>query len=169
MRKLKGDIPASDKKNPPREFVQLQELIACCKELSAGNLQICRCVPGRNNDVPSLQCLFPYLYCSWTSEARPTMERCNADSREPVFAPFWNGLGERTLETHQLGPIDLKLRGLNSFPFHSTSPVNGFGGSHEHLLWVTSPQSTGTSERPRIHDRNLPSCFPTARRHRRGG
>src|SRR5580693_4607495 len=115
MCKLKGDIPASDKENPPREFVQLQELLACRKVLSAGDLQICRYLPGRNNDVPSLQCFFPHLYRSWTGEARLTMERCNADFREPVFAPFWNGLGERTLETHQLGPIDLKLRGLNSF------------------------------------------------------
>src|ERR1700675_1407605 len=119
MRKLKCNVPASDKKNPPREFVQLQELIACRKVLSAGDLQICRYLPGRDNDVPSLQCLVLYLYCSWTGEARPTMERCDANSREPVFAPLWNGLGERTLETHQLGPIHLKFGGLNSFPFHS--------------------------------------------------
>jgi hypothetical protein len=100
MRKLKGDIPASDKENPPREFVQLQELIACRKVLSAGNPQICRYIPGRNDDVPSLQRLSPYLYCSWTGEARPTMERRDAGFRESVFAPFWNGLSERTLETH---------------------------------------------------------------------
>jgi hypothetical protein len=37
------------------------------------------------------------------------MERCNADSREPVLPPLWNRLGERTLETHQLVPVDLKL------------------------------------------------------------
>src|ERR1700674_4352970 len=100
MRKFKGDIPASDKENSPREFVQLQELIACRKVLSAGNLQISRYLPGRNNDIPSLQCLFPYLYCSWTGEARPTMERCDAGFRESLFPPFWNGLSERTLETH---------------------------------------------------------------------
>jgi hypothetical protein len=67
------------------------------------------------------------------------MERCNADFREPVFAAFWNGIGEGTLETHQLRPIELKLCGLNSFPFHATGPVKGFGGSDEHLLWVASP------------------------------
>src|ERR1700678_1548354 len=120
MRKLKGDIPAPDKENSPRELVQLQELVAGRKVLSAGNLQICRDLPGRNNDVTSLQCLFPYSYCSWTGEARPIMERCNAGVREPIFAPFWNRLSERTLETHQLGPINLKLRGLNSFSIHST-------------------------------------------------
>src|ERR1700693_5566687 len=139
MRKLKGDITASDKENPPREFVQLQELIAGRKVLSAGNLQICCYLSGRNHDVPSLQCLFPYLHCSWTSETRSTVERCDAGFREPVFASFWNGLGERTLETHQLGPINLKLSGLNSFSLHSTSPVNGFGSSDEHLFGVTSP------------------------------
>jgi hypothetical protein len=100
MRKLKGDISASDKEKPSREFVQLQELIACRKVLSAGNPQICRRRPGRNNDVSSLQSLFPYLYCRWTGESRPTMERCDAGSREIVFAPFCNGLSERTFETH---------------------------------------------------------------------
>ena len=86
MRKLKGDIPASDKGNPSREFVQLQELIAGRQVLSAGNLQICRSLPGRNHDVPSLQGLFPYLYCRWTAEACPTMERGDAGFRELVFA-----------------------------------------------------------------------------------
>jgi hypothetical protein len=100
MRKLKGDIPASNKETPSREFVQLQELIACRKVLSAGNPQICRYRPGRNNDISSLQSLFPYLYCSRTGESRPTMERCDAGFREIVFAPFCNGLSERTFETH---------------------------------------------------------------------
>jgi hypothetical protein len=100
MRKLEGDIPASDKENPPGEFVQLQELIACREVLSAGNLQIRRHLPGRNNDVPSLQYLFPRLYGSRTDEACPTMERCDAGFREPIFAPLWNWFSERTLETH---------------------------------------------------------------------
>jgi hypothetical protein len=37
VRELKGDIPASDKENPSWEVVQLQELIASRKVLSAGN------------------------------------------------------------------------------------------------------------------------------------
>src|SRR6202140_1828610 len=100
MRKLKGDIPTSDKENPPREFVQLQELIACNKVPSAGNLQICRFHPGSNNDVSPLQCFIPYLYRSWSGAARLTMERCDAGFREPVFAPFWNGFSEGALKTH---------------------------------------------------------------------
>jgi hypothetical protein len=88
MRKLKGDKAAADEENPPREFVQLQELIACRKVLGAGNLQICRYRPGRNNDVSSFQYLFPYVYRSWTGEARPAMERCGAGFRESVIAPF---------------------------------------------------------------------------------
>ena len=100
MRELKGDIPASDKENPPREFIQLHELIACCKVFSAGNPHVCRYLPGCDNDVPPLQCLFPYLYRSWTGEAGPTMERRDASFREPVFATSWNRFSERTLETH---------------------------------------------------------------------
>jgi hypothetical protein len=100
MRKLKGDIPASDKEKPSWEFVQLQELIACRKVLSAGNPQICRCLSGCNNDVSSLQGLFRYLYCRWTGESRPTMERCDAGFREIVFVPFCHRVSERTFETH---------------------------------------------------------------------
>src|ERR1700722_18638446 len=100
MRKLKSDIAAADEENPPRDFVQLQEPIACRKVLGAGNLQICRYRPRPNNDVSSFQYLFPYVYRSWTGEARPTMERFDAGFRESVFAPFWNGLSEGTLETH---------------------------------------------------------------------
>src|SRR5271155_5299629 len=100
MRKLKGDIPASDKQNPLRELVQLQELITCRKVLSAGYLQICRALSSRNNDVASHQCLFPNAYCGWTGEACPTLERCDVGFRKFVFAPFWNRLSERTLETH---------------------------------------------------------------------
>jgi hypothetical protein len=87
-RELKGDIPASNKEKPSRKFVQLQELIACRKVLRAGNPQICRDLPRRNNDISSLQSLFPNLYFSWTGESRPTMERCDAGFREIVFAPF---------------------------------------------------------------------------------
>jgi hypothetical protein len=139
MRKLKGDIPASDEENTLGEFGQLQKLIACCQVLSAGNPQVCRHLSGRNNDVASLQCLVAHLHCSWTGEARPTMERYDAGFRKVVFAPSWNGLSERTLETHQLGPINPQLRGLNSLSFHPTRPVNGFGSSNEHFLWVASP------------------------------
>src|SRR5260370_21336822 len=57
MRKLKGNIPASDKQNPPRKLVQLQELITCRKVLGATKLQICRELPRRNNHIPSRQCI----------------------------------------------------------------------------------------------------------------
>jgi hypothetical protein len=100
MCKLEGNIPTSDKEKPSREFVQLQELIACRKVLSAGNPQICWRLPSRNNDVSSLQSLLPYLHCRWTGESRPSMERCDAGFREIVFAPFCNGLSERAFETH---------------------------------------------------------------------
>src|ERR1700676_998850 len=100
MCKLEGDIAASDEENPPGEFVQLHELIAGRKELSAGNLQIYRYIPCRHNDVPPLQCIFPDSYCSRPREARPSVEGCDAGFRDLLFASFWNGLRERTLEMH---------------------------------------------------------------------
>ena len=169
MRELEGDVPASDEENPQREPVQLQELIAGREVARAGNRQISGHLPGRNHDKPSNQCLFPYLHGGGTGEARTAMERGDACFREAVFAPPWNGLGERALETHQLGPIDLKLPGLNAFSFHSTGPVDGFGGADEHFLRIASPQGASAAERPRIDDRDPPACVATARHHRRSG
>ena len=147
MRKLKRDISPSDKDNPSRQLGQVQELVACRQVLRAGNLQIGWRLPGRNNDPPSFQFLFPYFDGRWTSEARPAMEPCDTGVREFIFASLWNGLSERPLKTHQLGPIHLKFLGLNSLPLHSPAPVENFRGSHEHFLWVASPQGAGTSER----------------------
>jgi hypothetical protein len=114
MRELEGDVPASDTENPPRELVQLQKLIARRDVIGAGYFQTRRGLSGGNHDVPSLQCLVPYLYCRGTGEARPAMERRDAGLRESVLAPRGNRIGERTLETHQLGPIDSQLLGLNA-------------------------------------------------------
>src|ERR1700722_12751543 len=61
VRELKGDVPTPDKENLPREFIQLQELIAGRKILSPRDLQVGRYHPSGNNDVPSLQCFPPYF------------------------------------------------------------------------------------------------------------
>jgi hypothetical protein len=95
------------------------------------------------------------------------MERCDAGACELVFAAFWNVLGERPLETHQLGPIKLKIRGLDSFALHPLGPVEDFRGSNEHFLRVASPQGASASERSGIYNRNLPSGFTTGQRYRR--
>jgi hypothetical protein len=162
MRKLEGNISASDKENIPREFVQLQELIAGRRVFSARKPQICRYVPGRNDDVPSLQCLVTYLYCRWTSEACPAMERCDACVREPLFAPLWNGFGEGPLETHEIGPIDPKRLRLNAFPFirraqsaASAAPTSTFFGSHPRRAQVP----------PNGLESAIATCHP-ASRHR---
>src|SRR5580658_2879615 len=147
MRELKRDISPSDEDNPWRQLGQIQELVACRQVLGAGNLQIRWRLPGRNNDPPSFQFLFPYFDCRWTSEARPAMELCDTGVRELVFASLWNGLSERPLKTHQLGPIHLKFLGLNSLPLHSPGPVKDLCGSNEHFLRVASPQGASTSER----------------------
>jgi hypothetical protein len=86
MRKLKGDIPASDKENLSRDFVQLQELIACRKVISAGNPQIFRCLSSRNKDASSLQSLFPYQW-------RPSL-------RVIWRHPFAEHLSSRILRRH---------------------------------------------------------------------
>src|ERR1700733_1216782 len=147
MRKLKRDISPSDKDNPSRQLGQVQELVACRQVLRAGNLQIGWRLPGRNNDPPSFQFLFPYFDSRWTSEARPAMEPSDTGVCELVFASLWNGLSERPLKPHQLSPIHLKLCGLNSLPLHSPAPVEDFCGPNEHFLWVASPQGACTSER----------------------
>src|ERR1700677_3789181 len=130
MRKLKRDVAPSNEENPPRQLRQVQELVACRQVFGAGNFQVGGHLTGRNHDLPSFQFLFRYFYRRWAGETRTAMERFDTGVRELVFASFWHGLSERPLETHQLGPIDLELRSLDSLTLHPPAPVEDFCGSN---------------------------------------
>src|SRR5712692_817503 len=52
--KLKGDIPASDKQNPSRKFIKLQELVARRKVLRAGHLQVRGLLSSGDDHIASL-------------------------------------------------------------------------------------------------------------------
>src|ERR1700689_3382487 len=100
MRKLKRDIPSSNEENPSRQLGQVQELVAGRQVFGTRNVQIGWRLPGRNNDLPSFQFVFPYFNCRLTSEACPAMEPRDTGVGELVFASLWNGLSERPLKTH---------------------------------------------------------------------
>src|SRR5258708_12195413 len=86
------------------------------------------------------------------------MECRDAGFRKPLFPVLRNRLREPTLEAHQLLPINPKLLGLNSLTLHAATPINHLRSAHKHLFWVASTQATSTPERPRLDNRNLPSC-----------
>src|SRR5216684_8469335 len=134
VRKLEGNIPASDEQHSLRKFIKLEELVARRKMLFAGNLQARRSLPGRNHHIAALQNLLAHLNCGWADETSAAMECRDAGLRKPLFPVFRNGLRKRPLKAHQLLPINLKLLGLNSFAFHSAGPVDDFRSTHKDLL-----------------------------------
>src|SRR5216683_2130768 len=169
VRKLEGNIPASDEQDSLRKFIKLEELVARSKMLFAGNLQARRSLPGRNHHIAALQNLLAHLNCGWADETSATMECRYAGLRKPLFPLLRNRLRERTLEAHQLLPINPQLLGLNSLAFHAATPINHLRSAHKHLFRVASTQGTSTPERPRIDNRNLPSGQATPRCYRRCG
>src|SRR5260370_31738775 len=111
VRKLEGNIPASDEQDSLRKFIKLEELIARSKMLFAGNLEVRRSLPGRNHYIAPLQNVLAHLNCRWADETSATMECRDAGFRKPLAPELRNKLRERTLEPHHLLPINPKLLG----------------------------------------------------------
>src|SRR5712692_8965579 len=161
MSKFKGYIPAADKEDSSRKLIQLQELFARRKVLRSRYLQVRWFLSSRNDHIATLQDLLAHLNRRWPDETSAAMECRDPRFRKPLFPVFRNGLRKRPLKAHQLLPINLKLLGLNSFAFHSAGPVDDFRSTHKDLFRVASTQRTGTTERPRINNRYLPSSRAT--------
>src|SRR5713226_5501708 len=167
VRKLEGNIPASDEQHSLRKFIKLEELVARRKMLFAGNLQARRSLPGRNHHIAALQNLLAHLNCGWADETSATMECRDAGLRKPLLPVLRNRLRERTLEAHQLLPINPELLALNSLTLHATTPINHLRSAHKRLFGIASTQRTSTPKRPRIDNRDLPSGQAAPRRYRR--
>src|SRR5438105_4719795 len=167
MGKLKGDVPAPNKEDPAGKFIELQELFARRKQLLAGNLQVRRLLPRRDDDKTRLQYFVSHLNCFFTDETRAAMKRHDARFREAFFTLLGNGLGESTLEAHQFTPINRKLLGPNSIAFHPALPIEHFGRAYQHLFRIASPQRARATEWSGINYRDLPSCCSTPRCHGR--
>src|SRR5260370_41918393 len=108
--------------------------------LFAGHLEARRCLPSRNHYIAALQNVLARLNCGWADETSATMECRDAGFPKPLFPVLRNRLCERTLEAHQLLPINPELLGLNSLALHAATPINHLGSAHKHLFRVASTQ-----------------------------
>src|SRR5437899_161065 len=133
----------------------------------ARNPQTCWFHTCRDKNMSALEQLIANLNRRWANEARPAMKGCNSSSGK-TFLPFpRNGLGEGSLEAHQLRPLDLGALGTNAFLVHPAIPVNYFRRAYEHLLWVTPAQSASTAEGTGIDNRDLPAGRTASQSYRR--
>src|SRR6266851_8582624 len=137
--------------------------------LFAGNLQVRWFLSGRNHHIATLQNFLAHLNGGWADKTSATMKCRDAGFRKSLLPAFRNRLRERTLEAHQLLPINPQLLGLNSLTLYAATPINHLRSAHKHLFRVASTQGTSTPERPRIDNRNLPSGQATPRCYRRCG
>src|SRR5216683_3388094 len=154
VRKLEGNIPASDEQDSLRKFIKFEELVARRKMLFAGNLQVRGSLPGRNHHIATLQNFLAHLNCGWADETSATMECRDAGFSQSLLLAFRNRLRERTLGAHQLLPINPELLSLNSLTLHATTPINHVRSAHKHLFGIASTQRTSTPKRPRIDNRD---------------
>src|SRR5712692_374375 len=131
--------------------------------LSARDIQVDRLSPRRDNHVRRLKNILSYLNRHGSNEARSAVKSRDPGFSHPLFGLLGNGLGERTLESHQLRPINASVLGPNAFALHTAIPVDHLGGTNEHLLRITTAQSARSPERLGIDDRDLPSGLTAAR------
>src|SRR5260370_5572773 len=106
MSKLKGYVAAPDEEDSARKFIKLQELFTRRKELLAGNFQVGGLLPRRDDGKTRLQHFVSHLNCVLPDEMGAAMECHNARFRKAFFTVLGNGLGESTLATHQLSPVN---------------------------------------------------------------
>ena len=118
MSKFKRDITASDKQDPFRKLIQLQKLFARREVLRSGNFQVCRFLSGCNDHIAPFYHFGAHLNRGPPDEMGASVECRYAGFRKAFFPVLGNRLSERSLEAHQLLPINLKFLGLNSFSFH---------------------------------------------------
>src|SRR5712692_234956 len=131
--------------------------------LSARDIQIDRLSPRRDNHVRRLKNILSYLNRHGSDKARSAVESRDPGFSHPLFGLRRNRIGEGTLESHQLGPINASFLGPDAFALHTSIPVDHLGGTNEHLLRITTAEGACAPERPGIDDRYLPSGFPATR------
>src|SRR5712692_3082303 len=131
--------------------------------LSARDIQVDRLSPRRDNHVRCLKNIIPYLNRRGSDEVRSAVESRDPGFSHPLFGLLGNGLGELTLESQQLRPINVSLLGANALVLHTTIPVDHLGGAHQYLFRITTAQSASAPERSGIDDCHQPSGFTAAR------
>ncbi len=128
MGELGGDVASADQHDPARQAFHLKEALVVDQVLLAGDAQLHRLRPGRQNDVPGLQCFAIDLNSTRANEASPPVEGRDAAFGEALLLLVRHRVRKAALERQQLVPVDPHVA-LDSLAAHPSGVVGGRGAS----------------------------------------
>src|ERR1051326_1197077 len=157
VRKLEGDVSASDKHDPMRQLFQLQEAIALRYVLLPRNIQLPRFRPGCNHDIAAFQYVGADFNRSGANKACPAMEDVYAYLGQTSLLMSWQGNRERSLEAHEFRPFNSNIVSVDSPLVHPPDPINEFTGANQNFLRIASAQRACSPKRSEINNCYIPA------------
>jgi hypothetical protein len=155
--KLKRDVTTADKDHSAREVVEFKELRTRGKVLLPRNVQPCWCGTRSYHNGPGGEHIAIHPDTSSIHKVSAPLKRFDACIAESLPAILWNRIGERSLELHEFGPVDLHVS-QHDVPFrHAPVPVDQLGRADENFLGITPTERARAAERLRVNDGDLPA------------
>src|SRR5258708_2362117 len=96
------------------------------------------------------------------------MEGRNPCLGKALFATLRHWIGERTLKTHQLGPVNSSIASADTMTVHSSNPISEFGCSYKDFFRIASAQRAGSAKWSGIDDGHAPTSRAAMRCDSRG-
>src|SRR4029077_2795340 len=155
--KLEGDVSASDKHDPKRQFFQLQEAITFRYVLLPRNIQLLWFRPGCNHDMAAFQYVTADSYRSGANKACPAMEDLYACLSKTLLLMSRHGIRERSLEAHKFRPFNAKILSVDPPPYHPPDPIDEFAGASQNFLRIASAQRACSPKRSEINNSYSPT------------
>src|SRR5919204_2401541 len=90
-------------------------------------------------------------------EPRHTVERLDAGAYQAGLALLWHRIRKRSLEMHQLGPVDRETVRTHALARQRACRIDRSGGTDKHFLRITSAERARPAERPLVDHGHRPS------------
>lgn len=169
VRKLGGDVTATDKHDVPWQRWQRQEAFVGDQVLLAGNIQFDRLRTRSNQNVLGNKPVITDLDSDRPRKTGLAMIGIDSFFAIALFTVGRHGIREAPLECHQVGPVDRDVSD-HALVLHPTNVIGGFHTADEHLLGITTTQRAGPAKRTEINDSNAPTRSTDLHgSHHRGG
>ena len=138
VRKLECDIATTDEYDTRWNGFEFEKLCARREELFPGNTKRHGARTRCNVEVLRMEFPISYLHDLRCGKPGRTMHRYNANFLKALLQSLRHDVGEGSLESHHLGPVDGHLVAPDSLNPHAIRPVDCLGDTHEHFLGIAT-------------------------------